>query len=176
MDRRGINGARHERGLTLLELLVVMAILALLVTVAVFNAPPPRSSARAEAERFAARLVAASEQAVLQGAVMSIEMTPAGYRVLRYAGGKWTAGGDTGGFTERRFGRGVSVTLIIEDAALANRSTADGAGAKERAQRIVLDPVGVAPAFEAAFADSRGRWLVRGGENQTVEVVDDGPR
>lgn len=176
MDRRGINGARGERGLTLLELLVVMAILALLVSVAVFNAPPPRSTARAEAERFAARLVAASEDAVLQGSVMRIEMTPSGYNIARYANGEWKADDGAGRFGARSFAPGIAVTLTIDDAALANRRDEDRAMKKDDAQRIILDPLGAAPAFTAAFADGRERWLVRSNENQTIEVVNDGRR
>lgn len=174
MDRRGINGARGERGLTLLELLVVMAILALLVSVAVFNAPPPRSNARDEAERFAARLVVASEDAVLQGSVMRIEVTPGGYAVARYANGEWKADDGAGRFAAHSFAPNVAVALTIDDAALANRRGEDTTMKKDEPQRLILDPLGAAPAFTIAFADSRGRWRVRSNDDQTIEVGEDG--
>lgn len=154
---------------------MVITILALMVSVAVFNAPPPRSSAKDEAERFAARLIAASEDAVLQGSVMSVEMTPFGYRILRYANGEWRADENAGRFSDRAFAPGVAVTLTLEDAALANKPPKERMDA-DAPQRIILDPVGVAPAFSALFADDRERWIVRGNENQTVEVQNDGRR
>lgn len=176
MDRSRLTGAPGERGLTLLELLVVMAILALLVSVAVFNAPPARSNARDEAERFAARLVAASEDAVLQGSVMRIEMTPGGYTIARYANGEWKADDGAGRFAAHSFASNVAVTLTVDDAALANRRGDDRSMKKDDAQRIVLDPLGAAPAFTVAFADGRQRWRVRSNESQMIEVVNDGLR
>lgn len=177
MDRSRLTGAPGERGLTLLELLVVMAILALLVSVAVFNAPPARSNARDEAERFAARFVAASEDAVLQGSVMRIEMTPGGYTIARYANGEWKADDGAGRFAAHSFASNVAVTLTVEDAALANRRGENRSmKKKDDAQRIILDPLGAAPAFTVAFADGRQRWRVRSNESQTIEVVNDGLR
>lgn len=176
MDRGRLTCAPDDHGLTLLELLVVMAILALLVSVAVVNAPPARSNARDEAERFAARLVAAQEDAVLEGSVMRIEVTPGGYAVARYANGEWKADDGAGRFAAHSFASNVAVTLTVEDAALANRRGDDRAMKKDEPQRIILDPLGVAPAFTIAFVDSRARWLVRSNDDQTIEVLSDGRR
>lgn len=173
MDGRRIK-ARRQRGVTLLELLVVVAILALVTSVAVFSAPPPQSSARAEAERFAARLGAAVEDAILTGVVMSAEVTPAGYRILRYDGGAWRADDGRGRFAERKFARNVRVTLTLEDAALANRVMTErnetGRKEEEEPQRIIIDPVGLTSPFTAEFSARRETWIVRGDAGGAVEV------
>lgn len=176
MDGRATIVRRTECGLTLLELLVVISILALLVTVAVFNAPPPRSSARDEAERFAARLTVARQDAVLEGAVMSVEMTPRSYLVARYANGEWRVDENAGRFGERSLARGVTAALTLEDAALANKPGDRRGMRADNPQRIVLDPIGIAPKFSVEFVDSRSRWLVRGGEGQKFEVIANGRR
>lgn len=163
MDGRQIIDARRQRGLTLLELLVVVTILALVTSIAVFNAPAAHSNARVEAERFAARADAAFEDAVLEGAVMSIEMTPAGYRVVRYGNGEWRAVEGRGRPAERRFPKSLRVTLTLEDAALQNKRKMERPSDKDEPQRIVIDPIGLTAPYTVEFADGRDTWLVRGG-------------
>ncbi|MEX0645770.1 MAG: type II secretion system protein, partial [Parvularculaceae bacterium] len=60
-----MSARKKQRGVTLLELLVVMAILALVASIAVLSAPPARGAARDEAERFAARFIAACEESIV---------------------------------------------------------------------------------------------------------------
>ena len=66
-----------------------MLIIALTASVVALNAQPPAGRARVEADRFAARIQIASEQAVMTGTLIGLELTPAGYRFVRYERGDW---------------------------------------------------------------------------------------
>lgn len=176
MVGRRIARQTRQNGITLLELLVVMAILALLASLAVFNAPPPRSSAKLEAERFAARIAAAMDDAVLLGAVMSVEITDEGYAILRYANGEWKPDAASSRFAARAFPREVAITVTVEEAARANRGAVAPAMQEEAARRIVFDPIGVTPAFVVEFVDNRGKWRVEGGGGRKIEVSGDDGR
>jgi general secretion pathway protein H len=66
-------------GFTLVELMVVLAILGLISAAVVLAIPDPRGSLRSEAERFAARARAASERAVMDARPVAIRITAAGY-------------------------------------------------------------------------------------------------
>lgn len=156
MDRQ----LTRQSGLTLLELLVVVAILALATTVAVFNAPPARSGAKAEAERFAARLVAGIEEAVMSGAPARVRMNPTGYAFERYDGEDWLEAGEG----RLRPGRSLPANIVMsatakEDSAKANdagRASTDG----QKTQWMSLDPIGVTDAYDVVFSDGRQSWTV----------------
>lgn len=156
----------YQRGLTLLELLVVLAVLAFAVGVVVVNAPPQRSGAKHEAERFAARLVAASENAASSGAPARARLETTGYRFERYDGDGWRADR-----TERALPAHISLEARPRAAAMANDSRDDG----RAPQWLTLDPVGMTDAYEVAFADAGERWLVSVDVAGRVEVKrDDG--
>ncbi len=89
MDRRLNHKQRTQTGLTLIELLIVMLIIALTASVVALNAPPPAGKARVAADRLAARIQFASEQAVMTNALIGLELTPARYRFFHYERGEW---------------------------------------------------------------------------------------
>lgn len=163
----------RQRGVTLIELLVVMAILAFVATLAVVNAPPARSSAKEEAERFAARVQAAWEDAVIRGSVASVALDARGYRVERLVGQEWVPDE-----TRRRFGARAlppAVALVVELRDPAGANEKDTEEAEPAAPRIVLDPIGATTPFAVAFTDRQGRWLVSNRDDQTIVVArDDG--
>lgn len=140
-----------QRGLTLIELLVVLAVLAFAVGVAVVNAPPPRSAAQEEAERFAARLVAASENAASSGLPARARLEGSGYSFERYDGDGWRVD---------RARHALPAKINLE---ASPRSAAQANAARDDArapQWLMLDPIGMTDAYEVAFSDGRGRWLV----------------
>jgi general secretion pathway protein H len=154
LDRTLSSGG--QSGLTLVELLVVMTILALIAGIALINAPPARSSAREEAERFAARVRAASEDALVRGRPIAVDIDAAGYSVRRHEDGEWRPDeGDR--FVSRQFPRNVAVEATMHDPALENAALPSAAKRSEEPVRIVFDVVGASAPFEVEFSDGRGR-------------------
>lgn len=117
--------ARSARaGFTLVELLMVVAILGLAAGAVVLAVPDPRPAVGVEAERFAARLSRARDEAVLSNRPVAVEVTPTGYAFTAFDGRAWSALSD-GPFGTEAWQAGTAV------------------GPDEGA-RFVFDPTGVA--------------------------------
>lgn len=156
----------YQRGLTLVELLVVLAVLAFAVGVAVVNAPPPRSGAKHEAERFAALLVAAAQNAASSGAPARARLETTGYSFERYDGDGWRADR-----AERALPAHMSLDARPRASAAANAALKD----RRAPQWLTLDPIGMTDAYDVVFADGGERWLVSVDAAGRVEVKrDDG--
>lgn len=163
-------GAR-QRGVTLVELLVVMAILAFAASVIVLNAPPIRSPAKEEAERFAARLRAAWEDSVIEGDAAAVSLGESEYRVERFVSGKWAPAEAGRRFSERRMPQSVVMVATVDDPAAANERKAED---EDGPVRVILDPIGLTTPFRVEFRDSRERWIVRNLPDETIVVARDG--
>ncbi len=81
--------APGERGFTLVELMVVLAILALAATAVVLTIPGEERTVRSEADRLAARLAAARDLAVIEGRSVQVRLAPSGYDFERRVDGTW---------------------------------------------------------------------------------------
>lgn len=79
-----------EGGFTLVELLVVMAIIGLMSVTVVMTMPSQHGRAREDAERFAARVLAARDNAILQSRPISVWVSPSGYGFSQRTRGQWT--------------------------------------------------------------------------------------
>ena len=79
MPTSAIGDAKSEAGFTLIEMLVVVAILGLAAGAILLTAPDSRRGLIQEAERFAAGLVRAKEEAVLTNRTIDVRITPEGY-------------------------------------------------------------------------------------------------
>ncbi|GAB4531368.1 MAG: hypothetical protein Kow00133_19990 [Amphiplicatus sp.] len=163
---------KTQNGLTLLELLVVLAILALATSVVVLNAAPAAGGARAEAERFAARLDAAMDASLATGAPLRLAATSAGYRFERYAEGGWTAQEGEGPTGPRALPREIALAIETQDAAFANAAP-DEAGETETPRYLTLDPAGVGDAFAVVFSDGEQSWRVEIDHAGAIKVMRD---
>ncbi len=83
-----------EHGFTLVELMVTITIIALMSAAVVWAMPDPRGKVRDDALRFAARVKAARDEAVVAAQPMSVWVTPGGYGFDRRVAGRWTPEAD----------------------------------------------------------------------------------
>jgi general secretion pathway protein H len=123
---------RHPRGFTLVELMVVLAVLALAATVVILTIPGSNARVVAEADRLAVRIAALRDLAIVEGRPMALVISPSGYGFERREAGGWAVLPGRG-FARHNWPRGVRLT-----------DPADGAPL-----RIAFDPVGMTSARTA---------------------------
>jgi general secretion pathway protein H len=108
LPTRKISG--HERGFTLVELMVVIFIIGLASAAVVMTARSPDRGARDEAEQLAARIAALRDHAILQSRTMAVWVRPSGYGFETRSAGSWTPLRQVP-FATEAWRRGTSVQL-----------------------------------------------------------------
>lgn len=91
LSRASMAAGRAERGFTLVELMIVITIIGLASAAAVLAMPDPRGRLVDEGARFATRVRAARDAAVISGRPVSVWVTPGGYGFDERRGGQWIA-------------------------------------------------------------------------------------
>lgn len=120
-----------RNGFSLVELMVVLFVIALLAGVAVLSMPDGSGDLRREAERFAARTVAARDEAITTAAPVSTVVGPAGYYFERRVDGRWLP----------LSGTALDATDWDDDTTVTLAGQAEGGPAN---RRVVFDPLGLA--------------------------------
>ena len=118
----------NANGFTLVELMVVLAIMALAATAVVLTMPGEERTVRSEADRLAARLAAARDVAVIEGRSVAVSFAPSGYGFERRISGEW----------QPLPGRAFEQRNWPGDVRFA-------AGNGQGAARILFDRVGISP-------------------------------
>lgn len=166
-----------ERGLTLVELLVVLVILGLASSLVLLNAPPSRAVVERDALRFASSVRIALDEMVMTGATYRLVIDATGYGFERYAGGEWSSEGVDRAFQRTDFDNGVVATTEIADAALANaRALGDEAPDEvddDEPKVIRLDPVGAPATFAVRLLSPQGAYRVSLGADGELTVKPD---
>ena len=80
-----------EHGFSLIELLAVIVLIGLLSSVVVLTMADPRGRITGDADRFAGRVRAARDAAVVSGRPMALWVSPTGYGFERREQGEWRA-------------------------------------------------------------------------------------
>lgn len=145
------------------------------------NAPPSRPKVKDDAERFAARLILAMDEAIATGVAMRVSIDAKGYQFERLKAGEWTPLDETRVLGRRDFDRGSLAKVEIKDAANDNaralggeeRPVATGDEEDEERSDIALDPLGVQTAFSVRFSSADGAWLVTVDEGGAIAVNED---
>ena len=123
--------ARKDRpGVTLVELMMTLVVIGLAAGAVVLSMPDPRPAVGETAERFAARLVRAREEAILTNRIVAVSTDADGYDFAGFDGADWTP--LTGPFTRQ--------------------SWDDGVAAPRRPVRIVFDATGGAEPAEVSLS------------------------
>lgn len=78
-----------EHGFTLVELMVTITVIALMSAAVVWAMPDPRGRVRDDALRFAGRVKAARDEAVVGAEPVSVWVTAGGYGFDRRSAGQW---------------------------------------------------------------------------------------
>ena len=81
---------QKRQGFTLVELMVVIAIIGVAAGAVMLSMPDPRPTLAVEAERFAARLTLAREEAMMTNRPVALRADAAGYGFESFDGAVWT--------------------------------------------------------------------------------------
>lgn len=176
---------QSQRGLTLVELLVVIVILALASSVVLLTAPPSRPKVREDAERFAARLQIALDDAIVSERSSRLAIDAVGYRFQVLDGDKWRDIETVRNLARAEFDRRTTAILSAPEAANANsralghEEIAAGVaekkqGAEEKLLAIPLDPLGEQTPLTVRFSSPEGAFTVALDETGAITLRDDG--
>lgn len=171
--------SRTQRGVTLVEILIVLMIAALVAGVVVLNAPPSRSDAWKTAEKFAAYLDHMAQDAVTTGALTGMRVSDSGYEIYRYHRGAWGMV-NTQQQNPGIFPSDFAVEIILEDAAKKNEREMRS---RERSAReetseaprpnVTFTPTGQTTPLEVVFHDRQESIRVRLDGAGNVELSRD---
>lgn len=79
----------YPSGFTLVELMVVLAVLALAATLVILTSPSGGGTAREEADRLAVRIATLRDLAIVESQPMAVMVTPSGYSFERRTMAGW---------------------------------------------------------------------------------------
>ncbi|MEZ5897488.1 MAG: prepilin-type N-terminal cleavage/methylation domain-containing protein [Parvularculaceae bacterium] len=162
MERHTVIRAR-QTGVTLVELLVVLVILALASTAVLLNTPPARPGVQEEAERMAARIRIALDESMTTRKSFRLVLDEGGYDFEVFTQGQWTQMPDHRFLARRDFSKGVTAEISTAEAAMANaRSLGESARPViDEKTRLTLDPLGAQDQLQVRLSSRDGAFLVK---------------
>lgn len=125
----------RQRGFTLAELMVVITVAALAAAVVAMVMPDPRGRVRDDAERFAARVRAAHDTAIVGARPVGVWVSAAGYGFDQRSGGGWQAMSDKP-LRVAQWSKGTRALIAGGDG--RDRVVFDSTGLVDRPMRVQL--------------------------------------
>ena len=135
-------------------MMVVLFVMGVLASAVVLMLPGDADALRREAERFAARVTAARDEAITGGAPVAVVVSEAGYYFEKRERGAW-APAEGRGLSLASWSAGTVVAVAVPGGQTGGRA------------RVVFDPVGL------ASSELRLR-IARGDAAQAVTLARDG--
>ena len=169
----------RQRGVTLIELLVGLSIVAFASSIVVLTAPPRKGPAKKAAESLAARLHLTTEESILTGRRARMTVDDTGYVIEQLKDRQWSpvhrwAMGedrDVVGFeiigdapardNSLALNAGAETVTFLNQTPSAGQAAQGGVLADKEVRRYPLDPLGGGEAFTARFAGRREVWIVQ---------------
>ncbi len=171
-------GRWAPRGFSLVELMVVMVLVGLASAVVVLTLPGGEADLDEEVRGFAANLDRLARESILSSRMLGVRIEGQGFQVYRLRRGTWEPldGEDAQG----AFHDGTLVTVgqgVVRAALLEDRSTArdeDDDTPPVVTPQIRFDPIGLTTPFWVRFERGSKRYVVRGEDDGTIEIVSEG--
>ncbi|GJL90721.1 MAG: hypothetical protein DHS20C04_03800 [Hyphococcus sp.] len=150
----------RQRGVSLVELLIVLSIVAMVAGVVIINAPPARSDLRQDADSFAARLDFAAQDAITRGVLIGMTLSEGGYEFYTYNRGEWREREDQHVAGEA-FSSDYTVKINKTQTAERNEITETKRESEAGVHPDVLfSPTGETTEFSVSFKDRRDTFSV----------------
>lgn len=165
----------QDAGLSLIEILVGISILAIVAFAVTLSMQPGKPPLDEEADRLAVALHRASAEAVATGYPVGLRMTQGGggYAFARHVDGSWRAMPDAGGPAGRMLPEGMRIDLEGDAAPQTEDRPRDGA---PPVPAVWFDPAGLTEPFRLRLASSEGRVELAWTTDGTVERHGEGGR